>query len=62
MEEEQNNFFSSTLIFEIVIAPPPTSLLDLEAYLVTLSGREVKYYKNRASMDFFAPNFPNKFF
>ena len=51
MEEEQNNYFSSSLIFKIVIAPPPTSLPDLEAYLASLSGREVKYFKNGASVD-----------
>ena len=62
MEEEQNNYFSSSLIFKIVIAPPPTSLPDLEAYLASLSGREVKYFKNGASVDLLAPDFPNSFF
>ena len=62
MEEEQNNYFSSILIFKIIIAPPPNSLPDLEAYLTTLSGREVKYFKNGASVDFLAPHFQNDFF
>ena len=62
MEEEQNNYFSSTLIFKMVIAPPPTSLPDLKTCLTILSGRVVKYFKNGASVDFFAPNFSNDFF
>ena len=62
MEEEQNNCLNSTIIFKIVIAPPPTSLPDLETYLTTLSGREVKYFKNGTNVDFFAPNFSNDFF
>ena len=62
MEEEQNNYFSSTLIIKMVIAPPPTSLPDLKTCLTILSGREVKYFKNGASVDFFAPNFSNDFF
>ena len=57
MEEEQNNYFSSTIIFKIIIAHPPTSLLDLEAYLATLSCREVEYFKNGANVDFLAPDF-----
>ena len=56
------NYFSSNLIFKIVIAPPPTSLPDLEIYLTTLSGREVKYFKNGTNVDFFAPNFSTDFF
>ena len=62
MEKEQNNDFSSTIIFKIAIAPPPTSLPDLEAYLATLSGREVVYFKNGSRVDFLAPNFFNLFF
>ena len=62
MEEEQNNYFSSTLIFKTVTAPPPTSLPDLEIYPATLSGREVKYFKIEASVDFLAHNFSNDFF
>ena len=62
MEKEQNNYFSSTIIFKIAIAPPPTSLPDLEAYLATLSGREVEYFKNGANADFLAPNFFKLFF
>ena len=46
----------------MVIAPPPTSLPDLEAYLATLSGREVVYFKNGERVDFLAPNFFNLFF
>ena len=56
------NYFSSNLIFKIVIAPPPTSLPDLEIYLTTLSGREVKFFKNGTNVDFFAPNFSTDFF
>ena len=62
MEEEQNNYFSSTIIFKIIIAHPPTSLLDLEAYLATLSCREVEYFKNGANVDFLVPDFFKLFF
>ena len=46
----------------MVIAPPPTSLPDLEAYFTTLSGREVKWFKDGANVDLLAPNFLNYFF
>ena len=62
MEEEQNNYFSSTLAFKIIIAPPPTPPPDLETYPFLLSGRGVKFFKNGANVDFFAPNFSNDFF
>ena len=62
MEEEQNNYFSSPLIFKIIIAPPPTPQPDLETYLILLSGRGVKFLKNGANVDLFAPNFSNDFF
>ena len=44
----------------MAIAPPPTSLPDLEAYLATLSGREVEYFKNGASVDLLASDFQKK--
>ena len=56
------NYFGSTLIFRIDIAPPPTSLPDLETHLTTLSGREVKFFKNGVNVDFVSPDFPNGFF
>ena len=62
MEEVQNNYFSSTLIFKTIIAPPSTSLPDLEISPATLSGRETKYFKIEASVDFLAPKFSNDFF
>ena len=46
----------------MVIAPPPTSLPDLEAYITTLSGRDVKEFKDGANVDLLAPNFLNYFF
>ena len=62
MAEEQNNYFSSTLIFKIVKAPPPASLPDLEIYFSTLSGREVKYFKNGANVDLFVADYSKEFF
>ena len=62
MEEEQNNYFSSTLIFKIDIVPPPASLPDLEICLATLSGREVKYFKNGLNVDFLITDFSKDFF
>ena len=38
---------------------PPISLPDLEAYFTTLSGREVKWFKDGANVDLLAPNFLN---